>query len=92
MPISGGERTSAQAQSLHLEVARQPKIGPTASCSAAVLAPQWRPQPPGGSNWGSGRPGGARGGRATSRLGPRARCRGAHETASPELWGSIATP
>ena len=24
--------------------------------------------------------------------GPRARCRGAHETGSPELWGSIATP
>jgi hypothetical protein len=36
--------------------------------------------------------GGARGGRATSRLGPRARCRGAHEAGSPELWGSIATP
>ena len=24
--------------------------------------------------------------------GRRARCRGAHETGSPELWGSIATP
>jgi hypothetical protein len=49
--------------------------------------PRWRAQLPGGSNWDSGRPGGARGGHAASWLGPRARCRGAHETASPELGG-----
>ena len=54
--------------------------------------PRWRAQLFGSSNWDSDRPGGARGGRAAPRLEPRARCRGVHETASPELQGSIATP
>ena len=64
----------------------------TRNSLAGSREPRWRAQLSGGSNWDSGRPGGARGDHAATRLGPRARCRGAHETASPELWGSIATP
>ena len=68
MPIPGRRTHLCSRTELTLGSCEAAKIGSTASCSAAALAPQWRPQPPGGSNWGSGRPGGARGGRTTSRL------------------------
>ena len=84
---------AASAPPAHLNVTRQwLKSVLTRHSLADSCGPRWRAQLPGGSNWDSGRPGAPRGGRTTSRLGPRARCRGAHETASPELWGSIATP
>ena len=69
-----------------------PKNVFTGLCLEDSRRPRWRAQLPGGSNWDLGRPGGARGDHPVTRLGPRARCRGAHETGSPELQGSIATP
>ena len=91
MPIPGRRAHLCSSTELTLGGSKAAKIGSAASCSAAALAPQRRAQLAGGSNWDSNRPGGARGGRAAPRLEPRARCRGAHETGSPELWGSIAT-
>jgi len=84
---------AASAPPAHLNVTRQwLKSVFTGLCLEDSRGPRWRAQLPGGSNWDSGRPGAPRGGCTTSRLGPRARCRGAHETDPPELWGSIATP
>jgi hypothetical protein len=58
----------------------------------AAHEPHWWYQPPWGSNWGMDRPGGARGKYAGPRLELSVHSRGAHETASPELWASAATP
>ena len=77
---------AVSAPPAHLNVTRQmaeKRLHAAVYCGQR--GPRWRAQLSGGSNWNSGRPGGARGDHAATRLGPRARCRGAHETGSPEL-------
>jgi hypothetical protein len=59
MPISGRRRHLCPSTELTLGGSKAAKIGSTASCSAAALAPQWRPQPPGvpiGARAGPGAP------------------------------------
>ena len=92
MPISGRITHLWQAQYPSCQITDLAKSVFTRNSLAGSREPRWRVQLSGGSNWDSGWPGGARGNHAATRLGPKARCLGAHETASPELWGSIATP
>ena len=82
-------RTSATRQISSKALCKTGRLNTETSSRGTVYCgqrgPHWRAQLSGGSNWDSGRPGGARGDHAATRLGPRARCRGAHKTASPEL-------